>query len=185
MTEDKLSQLTEIRTFTGQYINPVKAEKEQISIIDIAHALSRMPRFGGHTLRFYSVAQHSLRCADIVRNKPYELEVLLHDATEAYIMDMPKPVKNQMPEYRLIEKKLENTIINAFNLHSVSFYEEIKEVDIFALNEELEHLFNHPFEAPEEICNTYFEEKNFNDVEKQFLERYFELMEKRTSNGQN
>jgi len=102
-----------IRTFTGIYMNVFEPTLEMICIEDIAHALSCQPRFAGHLPQFYSVAQHSLMCAQEVGDA-FQLEALLHDASEAYLMDMPSPIKQRMPEYQAIEHKLMTLIAEKF-----------------------------------------------------------------------
>lgn len=105
-----------IRTFTGKYINVLEPSAEDIDIIDIAHALSRMPRFGGHTEQFYSVAQHCIMCSCHALEE-YKLEALLHDASEAYLMDLPSPVKKQIGEYFNIENKMMEVISKKFGFN--------------------------------------------------------------------
>lgn len=92
-------------TFSGIKFYPLDPRPEEILIEDVAHALSMVCRFGGHTRIFYSVAQHSV----LVSSKlPDELKFvgLMHDATEAYLGDMIRPLKLEMPEYREVENKL-------------------------------------------------------------------------------
>jgi len=94
-----------ITTYTGKkfhYLNPLV---DEITIIDIAHALALTCRFGGHCSEYYSVAEHSIRVADIVPEK-YRLHALLHDAGEAYIPDIPRPIKYDYPEIKDLEEKL-------------------------------------------------------------------------------
>lgn len=94
-----------IRTYTGIYMNVFEPTIDMICIEDIAHALSNLCRFGGHTPEFYSVAQHSFLCASIT--PPHlKLEALLHDASEAYLMDIPSPIKSKLSNYRDIEHRL-------------------------------------------------------------------------------
>lgn len=88
----------EIRTFTGVVMNVFEPQPEDVCIEDIAHALSNQCRFSGHTSRFYSVAEHSIRCAEMI-DKEHALSALLHDASEAYMVDIPSPLKIAMPEY--------------------------------------------------------------------------------------
>lgn len=165
----------EIRVFTGILIDPLNPHAEQIDIRDIAHALARMPRFAGHTPRFYSVAEHCLRCAQFCEGSFFELETLLHDAAEAYLMDIPKPIKHRFPDYIKAEKKLENCINISFGLYSVMFHEYIKQIDFNVLQEELSFLWNR-VGAPE----WYKEDRTFEEVEKMFLAKYDSLMIKRT-----
>lgn len=81
-----------LRTYTGKAVKPLALEPQAIDIIDIAHSLSNLCRFNGHCREFYSVAEHSVR---VSRLAPPELAFwgLLHDASEAYLVDLPRPVK--------------------------------------------------------------------------------------------
>lgn len=110
-----------IRTFTGKMINVFEPDPELICIEDIAHALSNLCRFGGHTSRFYSVAEHSLRVAAIVPFK-HRIAGLLHDASEAYLVDLPSPIKYFIPKYQEYEQNLMLAIAEKFGfgfpLHS-------------------------------------------------------------------
>ena len=98
-----------IRTFTGLYIDVFEPKPEMICIEDIAHGLSMQCRFGGQLPKFYSVAQHSIHCSEIVSDH-LKLEALLHDASEAYLLDIPSPIKNRMPEYKAVEDRLMKAI---------------------------------------------------------------------------
>lgn len=102
-----------IRTFTGKYINPCKPNSDLICIEDIAHALSMQSRFGGHLPVFYSVAQHSVLTSAIVPSE-HKLSALLHDASEAYLIDVPRPVKDQLHNYKEIEHALMAVIAGKF-----------------------------------------------------------------------
>src|SRR5688500_14252940 len=104
-----------IRTYTGKEFYPLKPELDKIDIEDIAHALSNLCRFTGHTKQFYSVAQHSVLASEFVRvydNPHLNLFVLLHDASEAYICDISRPLKVQecFKPYLQYEKILQNQI---------------------------------------------------------------------------
>lgn len=104
-----------------------------VNIRDIAHALSHACRFGGHTLDFYSVAQHSVIVSHHV--PPEEaLTALLHDATEAYCGDMVRPLKRQMPAYREVEDRIWEAIRARFDLGPMT--PAIKEADERALQTE-------------------------------------------------
>lgn len=106
-----------IRTFTGKYIDPLNPELDVIDLTDIAHALSNQCRFAGHTPKFYSIAQHSMRVADHFVTPRLRLAGLLHDAEEAYLMDMPKPIKRRMPAYSEAGVELRKMIFAKFGLH--------------------------------------------------------------------
>jgi hypothetical protein len=104
-----------IQTFTGRQFFPLAARVEDVDVRDIAHSLSLQSRFNGHCLRFYSVADHSVRVSRIV--PPGDaLWGLLHDAAEAYIGDLPRPVKQEAPDFRAIEDRLLVVVAEAFHL---------------------------------------------------------------------
>jgi hypothetical protein len=99
-----------IRTYTGLKFDPFHPDPEAICIEDIAHALALQNRFSGHTYVPYSVAQHSVSVSLLV---PRDLSVqgLLHDASEAYLVDIPSPIKHQ-PALRLY-RELESAVMSA------------------------------------------------------------------------
>lgn len=102
-----------IRTVSGRYVNLVRLDPETIHIADLAHALCHTPRFAGHLPVFYSVAQHSI---DVVRLVPghLKLQALLHDASEAYLCDVPSPLKAHLPEYVRIENRMMEVIAGKY-----------------------------------------------------------------------
>lgn len=102
-----------IRTYTGKMINVLDPDPALICIEDIAHALSNQCRFSGHTSKFYSVAQHSVLCAKMVSSQ-FKLAALLHDASEAYLVDLPTPIKIAIPQYTEIEGNMMRVIANKF-----------------------------------------------------------------------
>lgn len=127
-----------VKTFMGHYIDVFDPDLDTICIEDISHSLSHTPRWGGHTKRFYSVAQHSFWMAVNVPNK-FKLEALLHDGTEAYIGDMPKPIKRHMPDFNRIEGNLDKAIRNKFGLPEM-MSPVVKEWDKKALEWEWKHI---------------------------------------------
>lgn len=127
-----------IRTVTGKYVNVFDPDPDTICIEDIAHSLSHQCRFGGHLPVFYSVAEHSLACCALAKTE-HKLEALLHDASEAYLLDIPKPIKNRLPDYKTIEDNLMRVIAEKFGFpYPLSSY--VKDVDKFALESEWEML---------------------------------------------
>jgi hypothetical protein len=105
-------------TYTGRSFWPMDPRPEDVSILDIAHALSNQCRFSGHTHEFYSVAEHSVRVSLIVP-EPHELWGLLHDAAEAYLIDWPRPLKQNGLMgwlYRRAERRLMRVICQRFEL---------------------------------------------------------------------
>lgn len=109
-----------MQTFTGRQFWPVDPQPADVSIDDIAHALSNVCRFGGHCRRFYSVAQHSVLVTRLVgeREPEHRLAGLLHDASEAYLGDMIRPLKRtgQMGAFLEAERKVERVIWSTFGL---------------------------------------------------------------------
>jgi len=128
---DNLYTPDKIRTFTGKYIDPLNPDPALICIEDIAHALSMLPRFGGHTQRFYSVAQHSIACCSWAPDE-HKLAALLHDASEAYLLDIPSPVKKRIPGYAEAEDRLMAVIAAKFGFEW-PLHEDIKAIDEMAL----------------------------------------------------
>lgn len=117
-----------IRTVSGIYINVFDPKPEMISIEDIAHALSYQCRFGGHLPKFYSVAQHSLNCSYLTEEPKLKLAALLHDASEAYLLDIPRPIKKGLSNYKEIEDRLMTLIADTFGFEW-PLHESIKQVD--------------------------------------------------------
>lgn len=110
-----------IKTISGRKFYLEKDDPNQIDITDITHALSNVCRFSGHVSRFYSVAEHSLLVYHLLLSwgvtSPKTLMTgLLHDATEAYLPDMPTPFKALMPEFQAHEEFLWKTIAKHFDL---------------------------------------------------------------------
>ena len=103
-----------ITTVSGRHFDPIMPEEDLIDERDIAHALSLMCRANGHTRIFYSVAQHSIACAkEAVARKESDAVVLgclLHDASEAYLCDITRPMKQYLSEYLEAEKRLQEAI---------------------------------------------------------------------------
>lgn len=102
-----------IRTRSGQYVDPFEPDPDTLIIEDIAHALGQVVRFGGHLPFPYSVAQHSVNTSKLVEG-PYKLAALMHDASDAYILDMPRPIKRELPQYEEVEKNLMHVLAKKF-----------------------------------------------------------------------
>ena len=127
-----------IRTFSGKYVNILNPDPDTICIEDIAHALSNICRFGGHTPQFYSVAQHSHHCHQLASGK-HKRAALFHDASEAFLVDMPSPIKKHLPDYRKLEYQLMTVIAKKFGFQ-FPFDPEIKKVDTEMLQFEWDNL---------------------------------------------
>ena len=113
-----------MNTYAGHRFDPMYMTPEDVDIRDIAHALSLMCRGGGHLRYFYSVAQHCINCADEARARGWsrrlQLACLLHDASEAYISDIIRPVKVYLDNYLEIEASIMDGIWRHFGLSDLS-----------------------------------------------------------------
>lgn len=137
-----------IETLNGHFVDPLNMRPEDVRIGDIAHALSNQNRFNGYTSRPYSVAEHSVYVArvvarmydnagtsavmglteDIFDRRSITRQALLHDATEAYLLDIPRPVKLAIPAYGEIEARLWEVIAGVFDV-PVEMHPFVKEAD--------------------------------------------------------
>jgi 5'-nucleotidase len=148
-------------TFSGVQFWPLDARPEEIRLEDIAHSLSQQCRFAGHTRRFYSIGEHSVRVAAEVRRRLVDAQesmrrlackkALLHDATETYLLDVPRPLKRQpvFAAYRDLEDELDRVIEVRFGLAETpeAMRELIKAVDNAMLLAEIRDLMP-PLPAP-------------------------------------
>ncbi|KPA91053.1 hypothetical protein PF66_02391 [Pseudomonas asplenii] len=107
--------MSRILTHTGKSFDVLAPQVDMIDPRDISHALAHLCRWNGYTRVFYSVAQHSCMVADLVPPE-FKLAALLHDATKAYIGDLPRPIKRAMPEYQRMEHVLWLRICQRFDL---------------------------------------------------------------------
>lgn len=168
--------MTVMNTYSNKQFNPLKIDEADICLEDISHALSLLCRGGGHVKHFYSVAQHSINCMHEAKARNYSLKVqlacLLHDASEAYISDIIRPVKVQLPNYYQIEAHIMEKIFSKFNLSDLDVHEAKlwKQIDDQILNYELKYLlshngdlFLHPLSSKPD-----FSPKDWQDVEKEF-----------------
>ena len=153
-----------IRTSTGRYIDFNYIKSEDICIEDIAHSLSMQCRFGGHLPQFYSVAQHSVHCSQLV-DEEYALEALLHDASEAYMLDIPKPLKNFLPDYEAMEDKMMAVISKKYGV-SHPLNKPVKSADALMLKLEFKSIM-----LQKNLFNVWTIEESM----WKFLERYEEL----------
>lgn len=171
-------------TYSKIKFYPLEPLKTDISIKDIAHALSLMTRANGHFKHFYSVAQHSINCFKEAKNRKYskrvQLGCLLHDASESYIADITRPVKQNMPEYCVIEKKLQWAIYDCFSIGDLSDEEQnqIKDIDDTILYFEFKALMDiEIFDiAPNISMKHDFSQVEFVNVEKEFTTTFNKLM---------
>lgn len=110
------------QTFSGLAFDLVAPEASMVSIKDIAQSLANQCRFNGHTVRFYSVAEHCLYVSRAVP-RPFALQALLHDAAEAYVGDMVRPLKSLLVEFKAVEQRVWLAVCARFNLPSALPYD--------------------------------------------------------------
>lgn len=167
--EDLRTDKTWFQSFTGRKVWPLDLHSDEVDIRDIAHALSNECRFAGHCKAFYSVAQHSVLVAHYLPER-LKKHGLLHDASEAYLKDMPRPIKHHpgMAFYRQAEARAMEAIWAAFSLPILTHHEAmlLKQADDQALATERRDLKEVPPDLwadldkretrvqpwPEEIC---------------------------------
>lgn len=130
-----------ILTHSGIRFDPIAPTIDMIDIDDIAHALSHVNRFNGHSFVPYSVAAHSIHVMHLVQilaghrvTPELLLAALLHDASEAYLCDIPSPIKPHLIGYAQIEANLQRVIADATGLDPATFRDPlIKQADLIAL----------------------------------------------------
>lgn len=113
--------MTFITTYSGHRLDFLNPHPAQIDIQDISRGLSRLCRFSGQTNEFYSVAEHCCILSEFVEehsdfDNKLSLQALLHDAPEAYIGDIPAPIKKFLPDYQELEARLWKAIAEKFDL---------------------------------------------------------------------
>lgn len=107
-----------IGTFSGRRFHLLDPQPSEIDIFDIAHSLSQQCRYTGHTRFHYSIAQHSVYVAQLVPNEK-KMAALLHDASEAYLSDVSRPVKRYTPigkVYKEVEDRIQSVINKVFSV---------------------------------------------------------------------
>lgn len=174
-----------IITYTGLKFYHLNPQPEMVVIDDIAHALSNIGRWTGHTRYHYSVAQHSVYASRIVAPE-FAFDALMHDSSEAYLGDMNRPLKHFTaagPAYREIEEKVEQVIFRKFGVR-FPLPEAVKEADTQMLYTEKAQLMNVTqatmYEAKkwgreESVANIAIERWTPRRAEKMFLKRFAEL----------
>lgn len=147
--------------YTGTKFYLLDPRAEDVRAEDIAHALSNYCRYTGHTKDFYSVATHSILCAELARldgmSAKIQLYNLLHDGSEAYLGDIARPLKELLPNYVEIEDRVQEVVFEAFGLPQPTEEEwkTIKHYDNYMLGTEIAQLMiNHEeFAGVEVIYN--------------------------------
>lgn len=165
-------------------MNPLKPNREEILIEDIAHALTMIPRANGHFPEFYSVAQHSIACCNEALSRGYSnriaLACLLHDASEAYLSDITRPLKHQLGRYMYYENKMQSIIYNIFLGTKLNDdeYELVKSIDDALLYHEFRQFMNEelPISNNALISSPNFYFVPFDKVENEFKLLFYDLL---------
>lgn len=134
------------KTLKGKEINYDNLDYNSIDLGDICNALTNINRFGGHSIRPYSVAEHTILCLKIAKKLGYsereQLLTLIHDFTEAYVVDLPTPLKKLLPEFQRYESIVEFAIYKKFDIEppTEEEHKKVKAVDLTALLIEMRDL---------------------------------------------
>jgi hypothetical protein len=168
--------MTWIQTYTGKRFQPQDPRSDDFDIRDIAHSLSLQCRFNGHCRVFYSVADHSVRVSEICPPDA-ALWGLLHDLGEAYVGDLPRPVKALLPSFEAIEMELLRAASKAFEL-CWPVPEAVKVADDTLLATEARDLMvdpPEPWPLTQDPLDRRIEPLSAREAEREFLGR-FELL---------
>ena len=174
-----------ITTYTGQHIDPLRPRKDKLLIEDAAHSLSLLCRGNGHVKTFFSVGQHCINCCREALARGYSRRValacLVHDASEAYMSDVPRPFKKELPQYVRAEEKLLDMIYEKFLGKSLSAEEKrlVRQVDDTMLYYDMLELLGEKVAdtAPDIKIELSYRVRPFEEVEREFLDLYHELAE--------
>ncbi len=165
-----------ITTYTGLHMNPLNPRPLDFRIEDIAHALPLICRGNGHVKTFFSVGQHCINCAREAEARHWSdrliLACLLHDASECYMSDVPRPFKQNTPSYRAAEDRLLSVLYTRFLGSDLTEEEQksIKEIDDSMLWYDMKELLNEDIgPKPEVHIAISYKWKPFEEVEKEYL----------------
>ena len=138
-----------IQTHSGQVVNLADLTSDVICIEDIAHSLSHICRYTGHSRVHYSVAEHCYWASEVaLRSQPkFALYALLHDAHEAYVGDVSAPLKSLLPDYRKLEDRIQTQVLSRFGLN-LPVPPEVKAMDHTMMCTERQQLLSWPPPQP-------------------------------------
>ena len=173
-----------ITTYTGKHIDPVHPISDLICIEDIAHALSLICRGNGQVKTFFSVGQHCINCAREALARGYSNRIafacLLHDASECYLSDVPRPFKKTLTGYKEQEENLLNLIYQKYLGNLLTSEEEKKliEIDDDMLWFDLTYLLNEKQtkHKPEVHIKIDYKVRTFEEIENEYLELFHYFM---------
>lgn len=146
MSPEPFFQTQFIRTRSGLNVDICFPTPAMFDIEDIAHGLSRVPRWAGQTDEFYSVAEHSIEASRRVHPR-HALAALMHDACEFILGDVPRPLKILLPDYKRLENNMMEVISLKFGFQ-FPFDPEIKQADTELLRIEYKTLFLYEDRSP-------------------------------------
>lgn len=133
---------TKIQTYTGKAFDYLNPTKDSICLDDIAWSLAHVSRFGGHLKRGISVAGHCISVADTLKQMKYDAQTcltgLMHDAAEAYVGDVPKPMKNAIPEVKYVEETIHMVISEKYNL-TYPYPDAVAQADVAGIVKESQY----------------------------------------------
>lgn len=173
-----------ISLLSGAHFNYNKPEESDVTIDDIASALSNVCRFSGHLPRFYSVAQHLVNASHIVPDE-HAFTALMHDTAECFTNDLPTPLKWALPIFKELEVKIESAMGQRFGFQ-FPYPPEVKEADTLMLMLEKYYVKECDDHWPmydkytREYVEPYRGLVNLDSwqprrAKREFLERYYEL----------
>ena len=135
-----------IKLRSGNYFDFNDCLPIQFEFADIAGALSKICRFGGQCEPFYSVAEHCYHCSRVAqgdgRNRDEQIALLMHDASEAFVGDMVKPLKVLLPDFQKVEKRIEKVISEKYRIDFEKHEWCVKEIDMAMLIAERRAMFD-------------------------------------------
>lgn len=175
-----------ITTYSKLHFDPVSPDPRLICPRDFAHALSQMARANGHFPEFYSVAQHCIFCAQEAQARGCSdrevLACLLHDASEAYLADITRPLKKRLRDYLAIEAVLQQAIYTKYLPGGLEEWEAklVKEIDDALLYYEFLHYMGEELQpAPPPLASSpVFQQQEMSQVEEQYLQLFDSLTQR-------
>ena len=168
---------------SGAYFDFDAPESSEFSIGDIARGLSHICRFAGQCDRFYSVAEHSVYVSQLVP-EAHAFAALMHDAPEAFVGDMTKPLKSMCPDYQDVEKRVEHAVLARFGI-TLPLDASVKEADIVMLATEQAQIMRNrddwEYTRGRAVADIAIQCLAPDDAMRFFLKRFSELTDQRAA----
>lgn len=183
-----------IQVHSGKHFYALDPRPEDITVEDIAHSLSNLCRYTGHSDRFYSVAEHSIICARIARKLGLptivQLYALGHDASESVVNDLARPVKQNIPQYKDVEDKIMSVMWEVIGLPepTENDYSVIKWLDNTLLTNELEQIMKRDMQEYPDVAELgFYVDLTYGygagEAKEDFLSMYYNLTNELRENG--